>query len=137
MSTNLIIIVVVVVVAFTLSYKLVPYRQLSGKKPTLALFPKYQTEVNWASSDLTLTEIEQKLADFGFKKSKMENEVTLFQRGHLLGDFSVKLMKVKCGVSAPKRGKSTITLEAGWMAAFDTGDFWTFLTELKQKLERT
>jgi hypothetical protein len=137
MSTNLIIIVVVAVVAFTLSYKLVPHRQLSGKKPTLALFPKYRTEVNWVGLDLTLTEIETKLAEFGFKKSKVENEVTFFQRGHLLGDFSVKLMKVKCGVSAPRKGKSIVTLEAGWMAAFDTGDFWTFLTELKQKLERT
>lgn len=137
MSIDLIIIAVVAVVALTMSYKLVPYRQLSGKKPTLAIFPKYRTEVNWASSDLTLMEIEKKLEESGFRKSKAENEVTFFQRGHLLGDFSVKLMKVKCGISTPRRNMSTLTLEAGWVAAFDTGDFWTFLTELKQELEKT
>ena len=46
-------------------------------------------------------------------------------------------MKIKCGISEPTNGKSTVTLEAGWMVAFDTGDFWTFLTELKHKLEKT
>ncbi len=43
-----------------------------------------------------------------------------------LGEFRVK---------EPHVGLSEVTLEASWVVAFDTGDFWTFITELANKLE--
>ena len=56
-------------------------------------------------------------------------------RGHILGDFSIKLAKVNLLVTEPKSGFVEFAIEAGWVAAFDTGDFWQFLTELKAKVE--
>ncbi|NQT40024.1 MAG: hypothetical protein HQ581_21200 [Planctomycetes bacterium] len=135
----IVIITIAVVVTFliTLFYKLIPYRRPREKKPLLALFPKYHSEVDWGEPEIGLAEIEERLAEFGFRKFKTRNGMTFFQRGHLLGDFSIKIVKLKCGISEPENGKSTITLEASWVAGFDTGDLWVFLSELKQKLKRT
>ena len=132
MNIKIIIAVAIGLIAFTLVYKLIPYRRVGNSKPPIAFLPKYVKDIRL---NLNQEELEAKLANFGFKKSSSKNGITYFQRGSLLGDFSVKLLKIKLGVAEPKNGMSEITLEAGWIVAFDTGDFWIFITELSTKLE--
>jgi len=80
-------------------------------------------------------ELENKLSTYGFKKISSINNLTYYERGSLLGDFSVKIMKVKLGVKEIHNGISEITIAASWFAAFDTGDFWILITELTRKSE--
>jgi hypothetical protein len=56
-------------------------------------------------------------------------------RGSVLGDFTVKLIKVNVGVTRITESSIKLTVEAGWFVAFDTGDFWSFLSELSAKVE--
>ena len=44
-------------------------------------------------------------------------------------------MKIKLGITPLESHRFEITLQAGWLVAFDTGDLWTFITELSSKLE--
>ena len=134
MDLNLIIIVVVALVGITAAYKLIPHRRVGDRKPLLALLPKYKKSI---SLNISEEQLESKLATYGFKKSGSKVGFSYFERGSLLGDFSfsVKLMKVKLGVKEPHDGLSEVTLQASWVVAFDTGDFWTLITELANKLE--
>ena len=129
---EIITIVVILVAGLTVIYRLLPFRSVSKSKPFLSIMPKYRTEVE---TNLSSSELELKLAQYGFKKSKVGSGIDYYDRGTLLGDFSAKLLKVKLGVSNPVNRKTTITLEAAWIVAFDTGDFWSFINELKTKLQ--
>lgn len=124
----------VAMIILTLVYRVLPYRLASDKKPSIALLPKYKKHI---STSLMHSDLEGKLAQYGFKKLGSKNDTIYFTRGALLGDFSVKLMKIKLGVTPLEPYKFEITLQAGWLVAFDTGDFWTFITELSRKLETT
>jgi len=132
---EIIITAVVVIVLFTLTYKLIPYRDLPDAKPGFALFPKYRTSIDWSPEAPDVPELEEKFVRFGFRVCRSDENGMSFKRGQLLGDFTVKLLKLKCTISAPENGSSSLSLEAGWMIAFDTGDLWTFTSELKQKLQ--
>ena len=135
MSTELIITVAVALVIITGTYKFIPFRELRRKRPRFALFPKYRTHVARSDELKGPGKVEKELSEFGFAKVKVFGRASFFTRGHLLGDFSVKVIKVRLGVYQEPGGVG-LTLEAAWVAAFDTGDFWVFLTELKQKLEK-
>jgi hypothetical protein len=126
------IIVGLSVVGITVLYKISPHRNAGDKKPIFSLLPKYKKNIKINFSE---QELESKLADFGFKMSGAKNGIIYFHRGQILGDFSVNLMKVKLGIKDPKKEVSELTLEAKWVAAFDTGDFWSFTTQLANKLE--
>ena len=100
---------------------------------------KYKAQVNipesFISSANPENELEKYLSDFGFvQRSKNETEIK-YARGHILGDISIKLAKVNLLIATPVAAVTDISVEAGWVAAFDTGDFWKFLAELKEKIE--
>lgn len=126
-----IILFVVILLSVTATYKWLPYRPLSKTKPRFTLFPKYHTTIQWSKE---LADVAEELEKYGFELRSKNQDKLILHRGSLLGDFSVKLLKLKCIVSPSENDSLSITLEAGWMIAFDTGDLWTFTTELKQKL---
>ena len=132
MNIELITIVSFIVI-ITLSYKLVPFRQAGPKKPRLAIFPKYKLMVN---SNLNDVEREKILGELGFNKTKNSGSLTKYTRGSTLGDLSIKLSKVNITLNEMDNKKLEVTIQAGWVAAFDTGDHWQFITELGQKLKR-
>lgn len=113
---------------------------MSNKKPFISFFPKYKTKVALPSSVLNTEnpekELEKILSRFGFVKKSQNTGLTKYSRGHVLGDFSIKLAKVNLLVTTPASDSVDISIEAGWVVAFDTGDFWKFLTELKEKVEK-
>jgi len=127
-----IISVVALVALITLIYKALPFRLAEGKKPLIAFFPKYKKRV---SHNLTNEEIERKLSEFGFKKTSSKNDASKFSRGSILGDISIKLAKVNVGIQKITDNEHEITVQAGWVAAFDTGDHWQFLNELCNKIK--
>ncbi|SFM70810.1 hypothetical protein [Marinobacter zhejiangensis] len=133
MSTqNILIVAVALVVVITAVYKVLPYRLASGKKPFFTLLPKYRKPID---TSLDVDQLDKKLAQYGFKKTKSDGNFNYYTRGSLLGDFSVNLIKVKLRMSKPQNRQAELTLEASWVVAFDTGDFWLFISELGQKLE--
>lgn len=133
MNTQYILVTAVAVaLVITAVYKLMPYRTASGKKPFFTLLPKYRKTID---TPLDSDQLDRKLAHYGFKKTKSDGGTDYYTRGSLLGDLSVNLMKVRLGVSKPENGKAELTLEASWVVAFDTGDFWSFISELGQKVE--
>ena len=140
MDISLIIFVVVALVGITMLYKALPHRNMGTKKPFISFFPKYKTKVALPSSVLNTDdpekELEKILSKFGFVKKSQNGGITKYSRGHILGDFSIKLAKVNLLVTTHESGSVDISIEAGWVAAFDTGDFWKFLTELKEKVEK-
>ncbi len=123
---------VAALVLLTALYKLLPYRSLGDDKPVIAFLPKYKKNV---IHSLTDSELEAKLASFGFKKVR-ENESSLrFTRGSILGDISIKLAKVDVGLRKIADNEHEVTVQAGWIAAFDTGDHWKFTRELSARIE--
>ena len=139
MDINLIIFVVFALAAITMLYKILPHRKMREKKPFISFFPKYKTKVELPSSLLESEnpgkELETALSKYGFLKKSKNGSVIKYSRGHILGDFSIKLAKVNLLVTEPESGCVEISIEAGWVVVFDTGDFWKFLTELKEKIE--
>ena len=139
MDINLIIFVVIALLAITMLYKVLPHRRMSEKKPLISFFPKFKTKVKLPSqlleSENPEKELENALSKYGFIKKSKDGSVTKYSRGHILGDFSIKLAKVNLLVTEPESCCTEISIEAGWVIAFDTGDFWKFLTELKDKIE--
>jgi len=131
---NMAFIILAPVAMFTLAYKVAPFRAAGEKKPLLALLPKYRKRIRIGC---TPSELESRLASNGFSKSGTKNNTTYYHRGSLLGEFSVKLIKVKLGIAELEDGMSDVTLEASWVIACDTGDLWLFITELSSKLEET
>ena len=139
MDINFIIFVAVTLAAITMLYKSLPHRSMGEKKPFISFFPKFKTIVKLPSSLLDSEnpekELEAVLSKYGFTKKNKTNSITKYSRGHILGDISIKLAKVNLLVTEPESGSVEISIEAGWVVAFDTGDFWKFLTELKDKIE--
>ena len=139
MDINLIIFVAVTLAVITMLYKSLPHRNMGEKKPFISFFPKFKTKVKLPASLLESGNpeetLETVLSEYGFNKKAKNNSITKYSRGHILGDISIKLAKVNLLVTEPTSGYVEISIEAGWVVAFDTGDFWKFLTELKDKIE--
>ncbi|UTW04705.1 hypothetical protein KDX31_06815 [Amphritea atlantica] len=126
------LIVVLGLVGITVLYKLIPCRNLGTKKPFIALLPKYKKSVKHSLSN---ADLEEKLAGFGFKKVKESESWQTFTRGSILGDISIKLAKVNVGLRKISDYEHEVTVQAGWVAAFDNGDHWKFTKELTEKIE--
>ena len=131
METQLII-VAGIVILITVGYKLLPYRNAGASKPGIAFLPKYKKTVKHSLTDAELASI---MTGLGFKSSKKTNEISKFSRGSVVGDISIKLAKVNVTMRKIEPNEHEITVEAGWVAAFDTGDHWRFITELGEKIE--
>ena len=131
---NELVSITVIVAAITVLYRVAPYRELGDAKPRLAVFPKYRTSLDPPSGE-SMEALEEKLAEYGFRKSRESEESVTFSRGSLLGDFSIRLAKMSLKIAKPIVPGTTARLEAAWVMAFDTGDLWDLLSELREKLE--
>mgnify|MGYP006921587480 CR=1 FL=1 len=120
------------VVLITIIYKNLPFRETGDKKPFIAFVPKYRKTIY---SKLAGNEIESILSGFGFKKVKEKGERVVFTRGSILADFSIEQTKLDVGINRLSEQKLELTVKAGGVVAFDTGDHWTFITKLGEKLE--
>ncbi|WP_394392190.1 hypothetical protein [Shewanella woodyi] len=127
-----IISVIVILAVITIGYKVAPHRDLGKSKPFLAVFPKYKCLVSVTYNPDVL---ESKLEEFGFKKVGEKGEGVKFTRGSVLGELSVNLTKVDLHLSSANSTKTCLLVNAGWVAAFDTGDHWILTKDLAEKLE--
>ena len=127
--------VLVLVFGVTVLYKILPYRTLGDKKPFISFMPKYKTQVALPGDMSSIEKLSEVLAKYGFSLKSTIDGTAKFVRGSILGDISIKLLKVVLKVTEPVNNRSEFSVEAGWVVAFDTGDFWSFLSELKQKIE--
>ena len=123
---------VVAVIFLTVGYKVAPFRDAEGSKPLFVFLPKYRKLVTRSKSN---AELENELSRFGFDKVKQDESVSYFTRGSVLGDFSINLARVNVALREINPNQHELTVQAGWVAAFDTGDHWQFITELGRELE--
>lgn len=116
-------------------------RMLPMKKPHFCLMPKYVTPISYASDILDaedrLAALDKRIAALGFEQESQDAGSATFIRGHLLGDFSTKIVKLRLIFDRPlDKGANVVVEYASPMLIFDTGDLWAFATELKELLER-
>ena len=128
---ELIVTVILVLTGVTILYKVIPYRNLGERKPVLALLPKYKNKVIVGNSG---NNIEEVLTSLGFIKNKGENGIAKYTRGSIIGDISIKLIKIKVCTKAIVDNELEYTVEAASLVAFDTGDHWQLTKELGEKL---
>lgn len=122
---------------FYVAYRLKPPIQLPSHKPSFAWLPRYQFDVDasdWPKGDEVLPYLRTRFEELGFRQSSETTTMVRFTRGSALGDFSVKIMKLDVDVTLPIETRATLAVHYGALAAFDTGDLWTFASELKAKL---
>ena len=131
METQLVV-VLAIVILITVGYRLLPYRKAGARKPFIAFFPKYKKTVKHSLTD---RELEFMMSGLGFKSSRKTDDILTFRRGSVIGDISIKLAKINVAMCKIMPSEHEITVEAGWVAAFDTGDHWQFITELGEKIE--
>ena len=132
MEATIVFAAISVLIACAILYKLLPHREAGTKKPFMTFFPKYKKRVKHT---LNAQQLEEKLAEFGFKKTGGDGDLMAFSRGSVLGDISVKLSKVAVGLKKVADNEHEMTVHAGWVRAFDTGDHWQFITELCERIE--
>jgi len=112
---------------------------LPGKRPRLAWMPKYRCRCEPSASVLSSPDparaLVLRLGELGFVCERQTPLALHFSRGHAQGDFSVELAKLDVTVSLPIESSTELLVEAGWVAAFDTGDLWQLTTELKALVE--
>ena len=102
-------------------YRLLPHRELSNKKPSVAFFPKYAVPID---KDKVLPILETS----GFKKHKGTDT---FVRGYALGDFLASLARLNVVIKG-----NTAFLHAPLIAIlFDTGDLWEIAREIQKASE--
>ncbi|RUO34853.1 hypothetical protein [Aliidiomarina soli] len=123
--------IIAVLVFTTILYKAMPYRELSATKPGFVFFPKYKHRVAKPDSDF---HVEEVMSSLGFRKKESLNGITMYSRGSVLGDISIKLIKVNVTFTPMNDGSLEYTVEPAWVVAFDTGDHWLFSKELGDKL---
>ena len=70
-----------------------------------------------------------------FNKTRTSAKESKYTRGSILIDIPIKLSKVNAGVRELAENEIELTIQAGWVAAFDTGDHWRFLSEMCEKVE--
>ena len=130
--------IVMTVIIFTLMYKRIPAKPLKTRKPVVCLLPKFKTTITLTdqiiNADNLIAVLSKELSKLGFNLSGQNEFWITYSRGHILADFSVDVAKVNIKVTQPISNPISIIVEYGWVAAFDTGDLWTFTTELKRKL---
>jgi len=124
MSNSLLIVLttVLVVIAFTLIYKKLPFKQYRDfpTKPKLTFFPKFI-----ASFDKPVEEIEDALTALGFKPTA---DPGFFYRGKVYGDLSAKRIKLAVQIDQEMR---QIKVQASALGIlFDTGDIWQLTSEI-------
>ena len=132
------IIVVAAIAVFLLAYRLKAPAALPPARPSFCFLPKYAFAIrlpaNLTSASDPVAELSRLLAPLGFAESKRTADSVRYSRGSLLGDFSVEVAKVHLDVSLPLVSESHVRVAYGSFAAFDTGDLWSFCTELNVKV---
>ncbi|MGV7220290.1 MAG: hypothetical protein ACQ9MH_02045 [Nitrospinales bacterium] len=137
--TLIIIIAIGIACSLLTAYKLKPAGTLSKLKPSFCFLPKFKLSLT-LSSDIMEAKNPQKrlinrLATFGFSILRESEDKLILNRGSALGDFSIKIAKINITFDLPLRSLTSIEVEYGSFAAFDTGDLWQFSQELKKSLE--
>lgn len=111
--------------------------ELPASKPSFCLLPKFRATLRLPPEMLSapdpIAELGRRLAAFGFSQAAWDSRSLRFARGSLLGDFSIKIVKVNLTFALPLAAETAVEIAYGSFAAFDTGDLWQFATELKAK----
>ncbi len=137
--SSFLIVTAVTVAVLILAYKRSSPALLPTQKPPFCFLPKYDVPINAPISVSgaadPIAALDRVMRSLGFAQlSETENFVG-FGRGSLLGDFSVRIAKVRVEFSLPLTSDLHCRVVYGSFAAFDTGDLWTLCSEIKNEIE--
>jgi hypothetical protein len=116
-------------------------RSMPANRPIFCFLPKYNHIVN-LDHDLIHSanpqdDLSAILSSFGFRVFKKRSDQLSLVRGFELGDFSIKLAKVRLYFELPLTSQTRMSIEGGgrvFAPFFDNGDLWAFATELNDKI---
>lgn len=135
--TATLIVAALAVAGVFLAYRSKAATDLPASKPSFCLLPKFRASFRLppevVSASDPIAELGQRLAAFGFAEAARNSGSLRYARGSMLGDFSIKLIKVNLTFALPLAAETAVEIAYGSLAAFDTGDLWRFATELKAK----
>ena len=114
---------------------------MPANRPIFCFLPKYNHIVK-LDHDLIHSanpqdELSAILSSLGFRILKKRSDQVSFVRGFELGDFSIKLAKVRLYFELPLTSQIQMRIECGgrvFAPFFDNGDLWAFATELNEKI---
>lgn len=140
-TIGIVVSLVVIAVALTYFFSLYKKKQavpLPDSKPGFSWLPKFTVQVEPAAGivggDDPVAALERRMSELGFRRTARDDAKIQFARGSLVGDFSVSIMNITLTFSLPIESPTTVLVEYGAFAAFDTGDLWKFATELRNNL---
>ncbi len=105
-------------------------RSLPETKPRIAFFPKYTIPIPSLDSDVP--DLAEIMKEKGFTVVESGTGQRTFERGHILGDFSIEWVKVR--IRELGKGSNQLMIEYPGPALFDTGDLWKMAKELQRLL---
>lgn len=136
---NIIIFTVLAMAALTFIYKQKSYSDTTSGK--IAWLPKYQVKITLPQAILHAQKpwviLDELLTPLGFRRCNEDYFPIEYRRGHVLGDFSSKIIGLKLIFHEMPSGcyECKVTLEATWMVLFDTADLWKMLQTIKRAIE--
>jgi len=114
---------------------------MPARKPLFCALPKYwavvKVDTAILGSDDPTKVILSSLESLGFHVVNRGPLSVNLSRGHILGDFSMKIAKLNLRISLPPARETNLAIEYGALfgIAFDTGDLWRVTTELIERLQ--
>jgi hypothetical protein len=133
------LIMVMGVGAMAAIYRLRSPEPFPPRKPGFCWFPKYLVPMDFPGEILhssnPISVLEGRLSPLGFQLEESSKGEVKFRRGFVLGDISVKLVKVEMIFPAALDGNRCVTVQYGFVAAFDTGDLWTLASEVREHIQ--
>ncbi len=119
-------------------YRLRRPAELSGTRPALTIFPKYEFSAELSPSlcgaDDTIAAVASRLEAQDFQEAAREDARVVFSRGNWFGDFSIRRVRLKLEMLLPAKPIATLRMSYGVFAIFDTGDLWSLCHAVREKL---
>ncbi|NVJ50669.1 MAG: hypothetical protein HWE11_09795 [Gammaproteobacteria bacterium] len=128
---TVIIVVLIGLLLVSVFYQMMPYRALPNAPEKFTIMPKYQAR---CASQISDQEIDGYLQSLGFQQVSREGSRVRYVRGKLLGDISIRLLRIHVEVERITASEVIVKLKAGWLVIFDTGDHAKFLTALVEHM---
>lgn len=124
------VVAAVAIAAVFAIYRKKSARPLPPEKPGLAFFPKYYIDLPAAAGGAG--GLEAAMTQKGFRAVTAKSGGKSFERGSVLGDFSIDWVKLR--ISEMEGSPGRLLIAYGGPALFDTGDLWKFAREIERIL---
>lgn len=110
--------IIVICLVTAVLYKTKKPVPMPAVKPAFCLLPKYSATIQLSkeivAAENSVAALATQLESLGFSEASRSEQSVRFTRGSLLGDFSVKIMKIELLFPLPIEPISEVTVQSSW-----------------------